>query len=78
MKHCTNSTDISHCTSNQGLFLLMLTQKLIHGFLLLICSVRYDSCLAQELHNRHPNGRILRRRVAWLVGQWVSKVSCVE
>ncbi|BBN14841.1 importin-11 [Marchantia polymorpha subsp. ruderalis] len=34
----------------------------------------YDSCLAQELHNRHPNGRILRRRVAWLVGQWVSKI----
>ncbi|KAL2621919.1 hypothetical protein R1flu_002124 [Riccia fluitans] len=34
----------------------------------------YDGCLAQELHNRHPNGRILRRRVAWLVGQWVSKI----
>ncbi|CAM6098378.1 unnamed protein product [Calypogeia fissa] len=34
----------------------------------------YESSLAQELQNRHPNGRILRRRVAWLVGQWVSKI----
>eukprot|EP00249_Psilotum_nudum_P007668 c20733_g1_i1 orf=1506-4013(-) len=31
--------------------------------------------LALEVQNRHPNGRILRRRVAWLLGQWVSKIT---
>lgn len=34
----------------------------------------YRSVLVLELANRHPNGRILRRRVAWLLGQWVSKI----
>eukprot|EP00850_Spirogloea_muscicola_P009002 SM000049S16773 [mRNA] locus=s49:579453:591318:+ [translate_table: standard] len=34
----------------------------------------YERSLAVELANRHANGRILRRRVAWLLGQWVSKV----
>jgi hypothetical protein len=27
-----------------------------------------------EIRNQHPNGRILRRKVAWLLGKWVSKV----
>lgn len=34
----------------------------------------YKGTLAQELKNRHSNARILRRRVAWLLGQWVSKI----
>lgn len=28
------------------------------------------------MSNLHPNGRILRRRVAWLLGKWVNKVRC--
>lgn len=35
---------------------------------------RYNGTLALELANVHPNNRILRRKVAWLLGQWVSKV----
>lgn len=35
----------------------------------------YKGTLAQELSNRQSNGRILRRRVAWLLGQWVSKIA---
>eukprot|EP00898_Chlorokybus_atmophyticus_P004539 jgi/Chlat1/5086/Chrsp33S05017 len=35
----------------------------------------YKSSLALELANRQPNGRILRRRVAWLLGCWVSKIT---
>lgn len=34
----------------------------------------YKGVLAQDISNRQPNGRILRRRVAWLLGQWVSKI----
>lgn len=37
-------------------------------------SAWYRGTLALEIANRHPNGRILRRRCAWLIGQWVSKV----
>eukprot|EP00897_Mesotaenium_endlicherianum_P007868 jgi/Mesen1/7109/ME000369S06434 len=32
----------------------------------------YD--LYDWMANRHPNNRILRRRVAWLLGQWVNKI----
>ncbi|KAH7441944.1 hypothetical protein KP509_03G063300 [Ceratopteris richardii] len=34
----------------------------------------YKGTLSQELRNRHSNGRILRRRIAWLLGQWVNKI----
>eukprot|EP00250_Pteridium_aquilinum_P001245 c11455_g1_i1 orf=570-3623(-) len=34
----------------------------------------YKGTLAQEIRNRQSNARILRRRVAWLLGQWVSKI----
>ncbi|MCO5560305.1 hypothetical protein L7F22_013917 [Adiantum nelumboides] len=34
----------------------------------------FKGTLVQELRNRHSNARILRRRVAWLLGQWVNKI----
>ncbi|EFJ16027.1 hypothetical protein SELMODRAFT_268640 [Selaginella moellendorffii] len=34
----------------------------------------YEGALVKELRNLHPNNRLLRRRIAWLVGQWVSKI----
>ncbi|KAJ7540520.1 hypothetical protein O6H91_10G020100 [Diphasiastrum complanatum] len=34
----------------------------------------YENALSREILNQHPNSRILRRRVAWLLGQWVSKI----
>ncbi|GJP39755.1 hypothetical protein CLOM_g24098 [Closterium sp. NIES-68] len=34
----------------------------------------FTSALLPDMACRHPNARILRRRAAWMVGQWVSKV----
>lgn len=35
---------------------------------------RWEGALVHEMSNLHPNGRILRRRIAWLLGKWVNKV----
>ena len=42
-----------------------------------MCCVRWEGALVHEMGNHHPNGRILRRRVAWLLGKWVNKV-CIH
>jgi hypothetical protein len=34
----------------------------------------WEGALVHEMSNLHPNGRILRRKVAWLVGKWVNKI----
>ncbi|CAI7864448.1 unnamed protein product, partial [Closterium sp. NIES-54] len=34
----------------------------------------FTSALLPDMACRHPNARILRRRAAWMVGQWVGKV----
>ncbi|CAK9199162.1 unnamed protein product [Sphagnum jensenii] len=34
----------------------------------------WEGALVHEIRNQHPNGRILRRKVAWLLGKWVSKI----
>jgi len=36
--------------------------------------VRFGGALSLDLHNISSNGRIIRRRVAWLLGQWVSEI----
>ena len=34
----------------------------------------FESHLVLELADRHPAGRAVRRRAAWMVGCWVAKV----
>lgn len=34
----------------------------------------FGGALSLDLHNISSNGRIIRRRVAWLLGQWVSEI----
>lgn len=34
----------------------------------------WEAALVHEISNLHPNGRILRRRVVWLLGKWVNKI----
>ncbi|CAN6439546.1 unnamed protein product [Victoria cruziana] len=34
----------------------------------------YEGALAHELSNNHPNQRIIHRKVAWILGKWVSEV----
>ncbi|XP_057824503.2 uncharacterized protein LOC131036604 isoform X2 [Cryptomeria japonica] len=34
----------------------------------------FEGALLPELHNTHSNRWIIRRRVAWLLGQWVSEI----
>lgn len=34
----------------------------------------FEGALSLDLHNISSNGRIIRRRVAWLLGQWVSEI----
>lgn len=54
--------------------LLGLTAYIRISKLLACCSSRYESSLSVELADRNSTGRILRCRVAWLVGRWVAKV----
>lgn len=34
----------------------------------------FEGALSLDLHNISSNGRIIRRRLAWLLGQWVSEI----
>ncbi|XP_031489687.1 uncharacterized protein LOC116257214 [Nymphaea colorata] len=34
----------------------------------------YEGALALELSNNHPNQRIIHRKVAWILGKWVSEI----
>lgn len=36
---------------------------------------RFNGYLSLELSNNHPNMRIIHRKVALILGQWVSEVS---
>ena len=37
---------------------------------------RFNGALSLEISNDHPNMRIIRRKVALILGQWVSEVLC--
>lgn len=39
-----------------------------------LCMCRFDGALSFELANDHPNLRIIHRKIALILGQWVSEV----
>lgn len=47
---------------------------LVHNFAIWNYDYRFNGALSLELSNDHPNLRIIHRKVAIILGQWVSEV----
>lgn len=58
-------------------FNMLLSVIAIHGLLTFLqgtIDFRYNGALSPELSNDHPNMHIIHRKVALILGQWVSEV----
>ena len=56
---------------------MLLSVIVIHGLLTFLQETiyfRYNGALSPELSNDHPNMHIIHRKVALILGQWVSEV----
>jgi len=57
-----------------GKLMVIVCSKWLHSYSFFSIFYRFHGSLSIEISNHHPNMRIIRRKIALLLGQWISEV----